>query len=303
MTIQLTLSYYPWITQSIKGDDLYAAITKFKGLLEQELNKGVSEVEKKIALKVLREMPVAQQMEALKAPLESEVQGKIALMNPFGFAILHNQAAHVESIAVIRRQPKNDDPVGPFYRAQIYTNRKTAIKAFKFEQLRGRTLAFGSSESTSNFLAPALMLQKGGMHPLTTFKSIEFAGGHDLAAKAVYEGRAELGAGHDGVIIDLSNKPGYGDANEVLQHLAWTDPIPSDPVAVNIPVAALRDRVTKAFLAVAKRDDRESEGNKAVHGFWGTDHGFEAIESKTYLDLLAWAKELNLDPEKLLKKA
>jgi ABC-type phosphate/phosphonate transport system substrate-binding protein len=53
----------------------------------------------------------------------------------------------------------------------------------------------------------------------TSFASVQFLGGHDLVAGAVYEGRFDVGAGHDGVIDDLANQPGCGDARDVLVRL------------------------------------------------------------------------------------
>jgi phosphonate transport system substrate-binding protein len=86
----------------------------------------------------------------------------------------------------------------------------------KLEQLRGRAIGYGTPYSTSNFLIPALEIKKAGLHPFTAFSRIEFVGGHELVAKAVYEGRLDAGAGHDGVIADLSNQYGYGDSAEKL---------------------------------------------------------------------------------------
>ena len=83
---------------------------------------------------------------------------------------------------------------------------------------------------SSNFLMPAVMLWEQGIHPLNCFVHVEFTGGHDKAALAVYQGLLEVGAGHDGVISDLAKKPGFEDATRKLVRLAWSEPIPSDPV-------------------------------------------------------------------------
>ena len=66
-------------------------------------------------------------------------------------------------------------------------------------QSTGRTIAFGAKGSTSNFLIPVKELRARGLHPLSAFAGFSFAGGHDKVARAVYEDKDDLGAGHDRV--------------------------------------------------------------------------------------------------------
>src|SRR5262249_48972746 len=241
---------------------------------------------------VLPELPIPQQLQELEAAPAADVAAKIGLLNPIGYALLHERAPAVKAIAVVRREIKPSPP-GPTYKAQLYTHRKTAIK--KVDQIRGRLVAFGSAQSTSNFLVPAMMLWKAGIHPLNGPKRGEFAGGHDTAALGVYEGRAEVGAGHDGVISDLAGRAGYGDADVVLQNLAWSDPIPSDPVAIHPADAQLPQKITAALMRVAAKGQPDSVGNKAVKRFWGPNtDGFEAIDPSAYKTLLDQMKPLGL---------
>ena len=83
--------------------------------------------------------------------------GKIGLLNPIGYAFAHKSVGAVKAIAVVLRPKvgKEKESV-PKYRAQLYAHRKTAIT--KIEQVRGRSIAFGSAQSTSNFLVPLAML-------------------------------------------------------------------------------------------------------------------------------------------------
>ena len=191
---------------------------------------------------------------------------------------MHDRSPHIDAISVIQRKIGNGKP-GPHYNAQLYTNRKTAIRNIR--QMRGRTIAYGSPQSTSNFLVPAAMLwnyqEKEDpafrIHPFAGFKRIDFAGGHDTAALAVYEGRADVGAGHDGVIFDLANKPGFGDAEQVLVRIKFSDDIPSDPVAIHTSEPGLKKEVQKALVRVAPPGKQKSPGNQIVKRFWGTDQG------------------------------
>ena len=292
----LSLCYYPWITQSISGAALAQAVGKFKNLLEEELRRRMGSTTQLILLK---EMEIPEQLEELKERPAGDLICKIGLLNPLGYALVHDEAPEVEAVAVIRRKMASS---GPIYKAQLYANRKSAIKKDKIEDIRGRTVAFGSPQSTSNFLMPAYMLWKAGIHPLSGLSRVDFAGGHDKAAVAVYEGRSDVGAGHDGVITDLAKRPGYGDADQVLTNVVWSEDIPSDPVAVHTADTEVREHAVNALTAIARPNDTESEGNKAVMAFWGTSEGFERIDPNAYAFLHDRMKSLGLRPADVLRK-
>jgi phosphonate transport system substrate-binding protein len=296
MAAQFSLTYYRWITQTISGRELAAAIRRFADQLAPELTKLLGQP---VTVDVSPEMEVPDQLQDIKAPPTDKVVGKIALMNPLGYALAHRDSAAVEAVAVVRRKIGND-PAGPSYKAQIYCHVDSEIRGLA--GLRGRSFGFGSPQSTSNFLVPANNLLRAGLHPLYSFARLEFSGGHDKVAKAVYERRLDAGAGHDGVILDLSTKPGYSHASDRLVRLAWSEPIVSDPIAVHVPDHALRDGVQAALLAVAKPDEQNSPGNEAVYGFWGTREGFEAISPDQYAPLLDYLPPLRLSGDDLLRK-
>jgi ABC-type phosphate/phosphonate transport system substrate-binding protein len=298
-TRHLTLSYYPWITQSISGEPLRKAIVEFADLLQAELRRGMGEA---THLKTLDVLEVPEQLTQIKDMPTNELTCKIGLLNPLGLALVNQQVPTVEAVAVIRRKI-GADPAGPTYKAQLYAHRKTFLTTNpEVKLVRGRSMGFGSRQSTSNFLVPAVMLLDAGIHPLNGLSRIDFTGGHDKAAAAVYEGRVEVGAGHDGVIIDLAGKPGYSDAEQVLQRIAWSAPIPSDPVAVHTSDPAVRDQVRDALIRVAKSGDPASAGNKVVKRFWGTDEGFEPIASTAYAGLFDHMKRLSLTANDMIGK-
>ncbi len=309
MTTHLTLSYYPWITQSISGAELEKTIAEFVCKLRKQLS---GQIGNDLKITLLKEMQVPDQLKELEAKPTDGVTGKIGLLNPFGFALLRHRAKAafgndeekwpVTTIGVILRQVPGEE-IGPIYKAQFYTHRQTALSIKEIAQVRGRTMAFGTPQSTSNFLVPAhMLLKKAGIHPLTGFTRLEFTGGHDKAAAAVYERRLDVGVGHDGVIEDLAKKPGYGDAKDVLVRLAWTPPIPSDPIAANIPDANLRSQVAKALIAIAPPGKPADLGNPIIKRFWGTDAGVQPIQPSAYDELLGMCSDLKLDPEDMLKK-
>jgi phosphonate transport system substrate-binding protein len=303
ITRRLTLSYYPWITQSISGETLRRVIVEFTDLFQAELRRGMGEA---THLQQLEVMEIPDQLNQIAEPLQGELNGKIGLLNPVGYAMIHKRVASVEAIAVIRRKIGND-PAGPTYKAQFYAHRKTFLRNFTnpesdLKVVRGRSLAFGSPQSTSNFLVPAAMLFDAGIHPLNGLSRVEFTGGHDKAAAAVYEGRLEVGVGHDGVIFDLAGKPGYSDAEAVLQRIIWSNPIPSDPVAIHSADPAVRDEVRNALVRVATPGQPDSAGNKVVKRFWGTEEGFEPIGANAYDSLLEVMERLKLREDDMLRR-
>jgi len=297
MATRLSLSYYPWISQTISGAELAGVIAEFVELLQAQLGGDVR-------IELLKEMAIPVQLNELKKKPTAGLAGKIGLLNPLGYALAHQEVPDIKAVAVVLRKIESG-PTTDTYKSQLYTHRKTGIKEVKQaedlpEILRGRSLAFGSPHSTSSFLVPAAMLRNAGIHPLNGFSHVEISGGHDKAAIAVYEGRVEVGAGHDGVISDLAKRPGYGDADQILTRIVWSNEIKSDPIALNVPDTQLRERVTTALLRIAQPNEPDSPGNKVVERFWGTKEGFKAVSPDAYEPLFSHMKDLGLRPSDLL---
>jgi ABC-type phosphate/phosphonate transport system substrate-binding protein len=301
MAKRLSFSYYPWISQNLSGEPLKQAIAELVKLLNEAL-ASMSANDLQIDPPVVFEVPA--QLEDIKKPPAGDVVGKIGLLNPLGYALARKEKPdQVKAIAVVLRLkigvPQGQDPPAvPMYKAQLYTHERTGIKTLA--QMRGRLLGFGSSHSTSNFLVPAALLHERGIHPLSGFKRVEFTGGHREAVLAVYKGELEVGAGHDGVIVDLANKPEFPDAKKVLHTIEWSEEIPSDPVAMNAP-DTVRQRVFDALVKVAPPGKPDAPGNVVVESFWGTKQGFETIAPDAYDVLFKSMERLNLRREDLMK--
>ena len=191
----LRLVYYPWITQNIAPQVIADKIGVFARLIEQKLaSAGTTET-----VQVMPPVDVPQQIQQV-----IDGTADIALMNPLGLVFARNANANAEAVAVAKRII--DGQVGIVYFAQLYAHKKNAIKAL--EKATGLSVGYGVPYSTSNFLIPAFLLQKAGVHPLLGFERVQFLKGHEIVARAVYEGKVDVGAGHDGVIIDLANQRG-----------------------------------------------------------------------------------------------
>lgn len=283
------LSYYPWITQHRPLEEVHHYVRQFAAVLATALG-GNSTVT------VVPPLEVDKQIDQLLAGAVD-----IALMNPLGYVFARRRpsGASIASIAIALRFI--DGILGDTYFAQLYTRNTMALRKGEpalASRLRGRSIGYGVPYSTSNFLVNAWALkQQLGVHPFTFFSKVEFLGGHDIVAKAVYEGRIDVGAGHDGVIIDLANQYGYGDAKEKLVQIVRSDPIPSDPVVARIADAGERTALQAALVAAGNTPD----GKAALEGFWGMAQGLKPIEANTY-DLLATIMaEFKLEEKDLLR--
>jgi phosphonate transport system substrate-binding protein len=280
------LSYYPWITQNVAPSEVDRNVRLFADVVSAELRKlGVDDP----VVQVLPPLDVPQQVDQIVAG-----GADIALMNPLGFVFAHRRSGNVDVVAVALRII--DGTVGSFYFAQLYTSKKTAIR--RLEQVAGKSIGYGLAYSTSNFLVPAAMLREAGVHPTLGIARLEFLKGHEIIARAVYEGKIDVGAGHDGVIVDLANQPGYGDAAEVLLRIGRSAPIPSDPVAVNIPDAERHAVIQQALIAAGATQ----QGKDALKIFWGNTQGLASTDAKQYDVLDQALQRLRLEEADLLPR-
>ena len=119
----------------------------------------------------------------------------------------------------------------------------------KLEDLKGKTLSFGSESSTSGHLMPRSYLLAAKINPDTDLKRIAFSGAHDATVAAVAGGKVDAGALNisvweklvaekkvdPAVVRVFYTTPGYFDYN-------WTVRSDMDP--------ALKKKITDAFLAL-----------------------------------------------------
>ena len=136
----------------------------------------------------------------------------------------------------------------------------TAPGITKLEDLKGKTLAFGSESSTSGHLMPRSFLLAAKIDPDTDLKRVAFSGAHDATVAAVAGGKVDAGALNISVWEKLieSKKvdpkqvrvfyttPGYFDYN-------WTVRSDMDP--------ALKKKIQDAFLAL---DGSTAEGKQIL---------------------------------------
>ena len=127
----------------------------------------------------------------------------------------------------------------------------------KLQDLRGKTVAFGSPSSTSGHLMPRYFLLQAGLDPEKDFARVAFSGAHDATAKWVESGKVDAGALNESVWNKLVEEKKIDPAQVVSFHTTpdffdynWTVRGDLDP--------ALTEKIRAAFLALdpARPEDR-----------------------------------------------
>jgi phosphonate transport system substrate-binding protein len=127
----------------------------------------------------------------------------------------------------------------------------TAKDINKLEDLKGKTLSFGSESSTSGHLMPRAFLLAAHINPDTDLKRVAFSGAHDATVAAVAGGKVDAGALNisvweklvaekkvdPAVVRVFYTTPGFYDYN-------WS--VRSDMTP------ALKKKIADAFLALDK---------------------------------------------------
>jgi phosphonate transport system substrate-binding protein len=120
----------------------------------------------------------------------------------------------------------------------------------KLEDLKGKTLSFGSESSTSGHLMPRAYLLAAKINPDTDLKRIAFSGAHDATIAAVAGGKVDAGA----LNISVWEKLTSAGKVDPSVHVFYTTPPYYD---YNWSVRSdmnpkLKKKITDAFLALNK---------------------------------------------------
>ena len=174
------------------------------------------------------------------AAVETVVNKKIDLAWFGGFTFVQSSVrSNGKTIPLVQRE---EDTV---FRSDFITGKDSGIT--KLEDLKGRTLSFGSQSSTSGHLMPRSYLLAAKIDPDKDLKRVSFSGAHDATIAAVASGKVDAGA----LNISVWNKfveDKKVDPNEV--RVFYTTPTYHDynwTVHADMP-SALREKITQAFL-------------------------------------------------------
>ncbi len=117
------------------------------------------------------------------------------------------------------------------------------------EDIEGRTFAFGSANSTSGSLYPAIMLQDAGVDYRTELEEFTYTGGHDATAQAVANGGVDAGGLEDRILYNLIDKGDIDESN--IRIIEESAPIEGYPwVARDALSDDLKEQIVHAFLDI-----------------------------------------------------
>ena len=121
------------------------------------------------------------------AAVEAVVNKKIDLAWFGGFTFVQaNVRAGGKIVPLVQREEDEK------FRSVFITDAKSGIG--KLEDLKGKTLSFGSASSTSGHLMPRSFLLAAKINPDTDLRRISFSGAHDATVAAVASGKVDAGA-------------------------------------------------------------------------------------------------------------
>ncbi len=154
----------------------------------------------------------------------------------------------------------------------------------------GKPIAFVDQGSTSGYLVPALQLLNAGVDPVEGISPL-FAGGHDSAGLAVYDGDADVGVSFNDARGQLVEQ--VADVGEKVVVFGWSGPIPNDGFAVagDLP-EDLKQAITDAFVDISSTE----EGTALLQELYEID-GLQPVNSADY-DVI---RELNTELADLLE--
>jgi phosphonate transport system substrate-binding protein len=127
------------------------------------------------------------------------------------------------------------------------------IGADALASVAGQGVAFVDQGSTSGYGVPALQLFQAGIDPVDDIDGT-FAGSHDNAVLAVYNGDASVGVSFNDARGNVVEQ--FPDVGEKVVVFGWSNPIPNDgfAVAADLP-DDLKQAIVDAFLDIAASED------------------------------------------------
>lgn len=170
------------------------------------------------------------------------------------------------------------------YKSVIITKKGSPADIKSLNELKGRSIAFSATKSTSGNLMPRYLLANSGIHlsELSGYANFDY---HDSVVRAVLKGQYDAGA-----VRDLVAKRHMNIGIEVI---AESGPIPTGPIVVGpkVPVAVAND-IKKALLEL----NPENRNHQKILGRLDEDfkNGFIEASDNDYSEI---RKEINAVPQ------
>lgn len=206
-------------------------------------------------------------------------------MHPESYAELQSRLEHDRvqyawmppALIVLGREKLRLDPLlsavreeRTAFRAVLFVD--AASPFTKIEDLTGKTIAWVDPASASGYLVPRLHLAAKGLDPHRLFGDELFARSHAEVVRAVFSGKAQVGAtyAHRPVAGQPLKRAGFLDVepDRPARVLEWTNSIPSDVIAGHGLIPSAQHRAfSNAILELGYTDD----GRRLLYGAFHTE--------------------------------
>lgn len=149
------------------------------------------------------------------------------------------------------------------YYSGIFKKANSPIKSLA--DLKGKSIAVGSTHSTSSFVYPIAMVIAAGIDPAKDLSAIRITGSHSNSLKALQAGNVDVAAASFNslgkAVTNGSIKSGE------LEVLAKSEPIPNPPLAFHPALdAAIKKKIREALANVHKAEGIKPE---MIRGYGG----------------------------------
>lgn len=133
----------------------------------------------------------------------------------------------------------------PGYLGTIISKKGSGLKTLS--DLKGKTWAFTSSQSTSGTLVPTVMFAKKGIDPKKYFSKVIYSGGHEASILSVKAGKVDAASTNN---LDFNRGLGRQWKRDQFNIIWTSDLIPGAPIAArkDLPVS-LKMAIKGAFLS------------------------------------------------------
>lgn len=167
------------------------------------------------------------------------------------------------------------------YYSGIFVRKGNGIN--EISDLKNKSVAFGSTSSTSSFNFPVAMIIADGVDPVKDLNKVIIAGSHSASLAALAEGKVDAAAASYNSFGKAVKKGAIDPAK--FKPLAKSQPIPNPPLAMNKGLSSgLKTKLKDAFNTIHTKIDPSK-----IRGYGGkkVDRYDAQFEEKKIFDALA----------------
>jgi len=185
-----------------------------------------------------------------------------------------------------------------YYKPEYFSKVGSGIKTLA--DVKGKSFCFTTASSTSGGIIPRAVFKAMGIDPDKDMKS-SYAGGHDKAAIAVYDGTCDAGVAFMDILTDApTNLAGkFPDIAQKVQVFAVGDRIPNDGLQV---IKGLDPKIKDITVEALLKMMADPGGNAVVYSIYAYNAFEKAGYDKYYGPFNETLKKAGIDIATLVKK-